>query len=149
MLTPKQKRFVDEYMIDLNATKSAERAGYSKKTANPQGARLLANVSVSEEIKKRQGVLSEKAEIKQEDILNRQNKISQAFELLLELMTKPKRTALEERIFNSLCYTLRAADSTRADEFIAKQLGFGAEHVSENTDIVEINMNIIKKNKEE
>ncbi|MGA1806733.1 terminase small subunit [Sphingobium sp. WW5] len=45
-MTPKQQRFVDEYLIDLNATKAAIRAGYSAKTANEQGARLLANVSV-------------------------------------------------------------------------------------------------------
>ncbi|WIA54327.1 terminase small subunit [Sphingobium sp. WTD-1] len=45
-MTPKQQRFVDEYLIDLNATQAAIRAGYSAKTANEQGARLLANVSV-------------------------------------------------------------------------------------------------------
>jgi phage terminase small subunit len=45
-LTDRQRRFVDEYLIDLNATQAAIRAGYSKKTANEQGARLLANVSV-------------------------------------------------------------------------------------------------------
>ncbi|AOG22057.1 terminase small subunit [Acidovorax sp. RAC01] len=45
-LTPKQQRFVDEYMVDLNATQAAIRAGYSAHTANEQGSRLLANVSV-------------------------------------------------------------------------------------------------------
>lgn len=46
-LTAKQRRFVDEYLIDLNATQAATRAGYSARTANEQGARLLANVSVA------------------------------------------------------------------------------------------------------
>jgi phage terminase small subunit len=45
-MTPKQEQFVREYLIDLNATQAAIRAGYSAKTANEQGARLLANVSV-------------------------------------------------------------------------------------------------------
>jgi phage terminase small subunit len=45
-LTPKQSLFVKEYLIDLNATQAATRAGYSARTANEQGARLLANVSV-------------------------------------------------------------------------------------------------------
>ena len=49
-LTDKQKKFVEEYLIDLNATQSAIRAGYSPKTANEQGARLLANVSIQEAI---------------------------------------------------------------------------------------------------
>ena len=45
-LTVKQQRFVDEYLIDCNATQAAIRAGYSKATANEQAGRLLVNVSV-------------------------------------------------------------------------------------------------------
>ena len=45
-LTPKQKMFVEEYLIDLNATQAAIRAGYSEKTAYSQGERLLKNVEV-------------------------------------------------------------------------------------------------------
>lgn len=45
-MTDKQKRFCEEYLVDLNATQAAIRAGYSPKTANEQGARLLTNVSV-------------------------------------------------------------------------------------------------------
>jgi phage terminase small subunit len=40
-LTPKQRRFVDEYLMDLNATQAAIRAGYSTHTAEQQGARLF------------------------------------------------------------------------------------------------------------
>lgn len=49
-LTEKQQRFCEEYLIDLNATQAAIRAGYSPRTANEQGARLLANVSISKAI---------------------------------------------------------------------------------------------------
>lgn len=45
-LTAKQQRFCDEYLIDLNATQAAIRAGYSKKTAYSQGQRMLKNVEV-------------------------------------------------------------------------------------------------------
>lgn len=41
-LTPKQSRFVEEYLRDLNATQAAIRAGYSSRSANEQGAQLLA-----------------------------------------------------------------------------------------------------------
>lgn len=51
-MTDKQKVFCQEYLIDLNATQAAIRAGYSVKTANEQGARLLANVSVGREIER-------------------------------------------------------------------------------------------------
>lgn len=52
-LTPKQERFVNEYMKDFNATQAATRAGYSEKTAGVQGSVLLKNPKVSEEVKKR------------------------------------------------------------------------------------------------
>lgn len=52
-LTPKQARFVDEYLLDLNATQAAIRAGYSERTANEQGARLLAHASVKAAIQLR------------------------------------------------------------------------------------------------
>ena len=45
-LTNRQKRFVEEYLIDLNARQAAIRAGYSPKTAQEQASRLLANVKV-------------------------------------------------------------------------------------------------------
>lgn len=51
-LTEKQKRFVAEYLIEANATQAAIKAGYSPRTANEQGCRLLAHVSVKEAIEK-------------------------------------------------------------------------------------------------
>ncbi len=50
MLTPKQKRFAEEYAIDCNGTQAAIRAGYSPKTATKQACRLLVNAGVSEAI---------------------------------------------------------------------------------------------------
>lgn len=46
-LTARQKAFVERYCVHMNATQAAREAGYSPKTANEQGARLLANVSVA------------------------------------------------------------------------------------------------------
>lgn len=62
-LTPKQEMFVREYLIDLNATKAAERAGYSKKTANEQGSRLLANVSVASAVQAQMNKRAETVEL--------------------------------------------------------------------------------------
>ena len=45
-LTDKQQRFCEEYVVDLNATQAAIRAGYSANTAEAQGSRLLRNVKV-------------------------------------------------------------------------------------------------------
>jgi phage terminase small subunit len=52
-VTPKQKRFCDEYLIDTNATQAAIRAGYSEKTAYSIGQRLLKDVEVAAYIKER------------------------------------------------------------------------------------------------
>lgn len=52
-LNGKQQRFADEYLIDLNATQAAIRAGYSKKTAKEQGSRLLSNVNIKTYISER------------------------------------------------------------------------------------------------
>ena len=52
-LTPKQERFVSEYIKDLNATQAAIKAGYSEKTAGAIGSRLLKDVKISAEVKKR------------------------------------------------------------------------------------------------
>ena len=49
-LTDKQKRFCEEYLIDLNATQAATRAGYSAKTAYSMGQRMLKKVEVQEYI---------------------------------------------------------------------------------------------------
>jgi phage terminase small subunit len=46
-VTPKQRKFAEEYLVDQNATQAAIRAGYSKKTACAQGSRLLRNVKVA------------------------------------------------------------------------------------------------------
>jgi phage terminase small subunit len=46
-LTPKQARFVSEYLIDLNASAAAVRAGYTATNANVTGPRLLANVGIA------------------------------------------------------------------------------------------------------
>ena len=76
--TDKQLKFTQEYLIDLNATQSAIRAGYSKKTAKSQGQRLLTNVYIKEKITSLQKKTQSKLEIKKETILNQQNKINQA-----------------------------------------------------------------------
>lgn len=68
-LTAKQAQFVAEYLIDLNATQAATRAGYSAKTANEQGARLLANVSVRSAMDAAMKERGERTKITADDVL--------------------------------------------------------------------------------
>jgi phage terminase small subunit len=68
-LTAKQARFVAEYLVDLNATQAATRAGYSAKTAEQQGPRLLGNVGVRRAIDEALARRSERIELKSDDVL--------------------------------------------------------------------------------
>lgn len=70
-LTPKQARFVQEYMLDLNATQAAIRAGYSAKTAEQQAYQLLQKTSVQERIAEAQEARSKRTEINSDWVLNR------------------------------------------------------------------------------
>src|SRR4051794_41809085 len=62
-LNDRQACFVAEYLVDLNATQAAIRAGYSARTANEQAARLLANVSVAAAIAEAQAARSRRTEV--------------------------------------------------------------------------------------
>ena len=68
-LTDKQQRFVEEYLIDLNATQAAIRAGYSEATAEQQASRLLSNVKVAEAIAEAQSQRSQRTQITQDRVL--------------------------------------------------------------------------------
>lgn len=74
-LTDKQKRFVDEYLIDLNATQAAIRAGYKAKWVTTNVTKLLENTSVQEYLQDRQKALSERTEITQDRVLKELAKI--------------------------------------------------------------------------
>jgi phage terminase small subunit len=62
-VTPKQARFVEEYLQDLNGTQAAIRAGYSEKTANEQAAQLLKKPEVAKAIEAAKDKRSERADV--------------------------------------------------------------------------------------
>jgi len=68
-LTAKQQRFVEEYLVDMNATQAAIRAGYSEKTANQIAAENLAKPGIAEAIAASVKARSERAQVKADDIL--------------------------------------------------------------------------------
>lgn len=70
-LTPKQRRFVEEYLLDTCAGKAAIRAGYSKKTANQQGHILLSHPGIAAAIDAAKVKRSERTEIDADWMLQR------------------------------------------------------------------------------
>ena len=68
-LSPKQQRFVAEYLVDFNATKAAERAGYSPKTARQTGYENLTKSYIQAEIERQNKERTERLEVKADDVL--------------------------------------------------------------------------------
>jgi phage terminase small subunit len=62
-LTPKERKFVCEYLIDLNATQTAIRSGYSEKSAREIASRLLSKVNIQSAIQKQREKLEKSSEI--------------------------------------------------------------------------------------
>lgn len=76
-LTPKQQRFVEEYLIDLNATQAAIRAGYSEKSAQEIGAENLSKPMVAKAIQEALQERSERVQIDADYVLKRLVEIDQ------------------------------------------------------------------------
>jgi phage terminase small subunit len=74
-LTPKQNRFVLQYIIDLNGTQAAIRAGYSEKTAEYQASRLLSKVKVQEAVQEALKLREERTAITADYVLTGLKKV--------------------------------------------------------------------------
>ena len=75
-LTDKQRRFCEEYLIDLNATQAAIRAGYSKKTANEQGCQNLAKLNIQAYLQKLMAERSARTEIDADNVVRELGKLA-------------------------------------------------------------------------
>lgn len=139
-LTAKQQKFVDEYLIDLNATQAAIRAGYSPNTASAQGARLLINVNISNAIAQAMAHRSRRTGITQDRVLRELAKIAfvnandvidpdsatvrqGAAEEDLSCIQSVKVKMSESDIGSSSEREIKLADKLRALELLGKHLG--------------------------
>lgn len=76
LLTPKQQQFCLEYLKDFNGTQAAIRAGYSKKTANEQAARMLANVNIQNYIREINNTIQKSTIMDVQEIQERLTKVA-------------------------------------------------------------------------
>lgn len=130
-LTPKQERFIAEYMIDCNATQAAIRAGYSPKTANEQGARLLANVSISRSVEVEQAKRAGKVGLDSEWVLRRLKEISDRC-----MQAEPVLIREGSEWVESGEYKFDSSGANKSTELIGKHLGMF-------TDKLEVNGNMV------
>jgi len=75
-MTPKQQRFVEEYLVDLNATQAAKRAGYSAKSASDLGYRLLRNPAVAAAIAKAQNKRAARTRVSADKVVTELSKVA-------------------------------------------------------------------------
>lgn len=150
-LTVKQQKFCDEYLIDLNATQAAIRAGYSVKTAQEQSSRLLSNVMVQEAIgksmserSKRTGVnqdrvvleLAKIAFVKMTDIVNTNGEIKEsASEDDLSCIESVKYKHSDTDTGYSVEREVKIASKIKALELLGKHLGMWNDRVDVNVAI--------------
>ena len=114
-LTAKQERFVQEYLVDLNATQAAARAGY--KNAE-KGRQLVANSNVSAAIQKAKAERQKRTEVTQDYVI----------EKLKEIADKPASDCPES--------DLKYANKLKALEMLAKHTGVFDKQDNSNTDSV-------------
>lgn len=108
-LTAKQQRFIEEYLIDLNATQAAIRAGYSEKTAYAIGEENLRKPVIKAEIERLQAETSIKLQVTKETLIN-------------DLLTIKDLCLTNPRVTHN---------SIKAIEVISKMLGFNAAEKQE------------------
>ena len=89
-MTPKQKQFCREYMIDLNGTKAAVRAGYSSKSANRAASNLLSKIDIQTEIQTLREAQEKRTQVNADWVLN------QLRELALTACDSVKVSALDK-----------------------------------------------------
>lgn len=136
-MTDKQERFCEEYMIDLNATQAAVRAGYSPKTANEQGSQLLAKLSIQNRIAQLQAEQSRRTGVSADRVVRELAKI--AFVNAADLID-PKTASLKSDVSHDdlaavqsvkvktfgedgLEQEVKLADKLRALDLLGKHLG--------------------------
>lgn len=135
-LTPKQKRFCNEYLIDLNATQAAIRAGYSKKTSYAIGQENLKKVEIQNYMQK---IMNEKEDdliASQDEVLQYLTRVMRREEkesvvitkkvettnwILNELTGKKDKQVVKEEVAEIVEIPTKVSDANKAAELLGKR----------------------------
>lgn len=113
-LTEKQKAFVREYLVDLNATQAAIRAGYSKKNADRIGPELLGKTCVSAAVSEALQKRAERTEITQDKVLEEIARY--AFKEASDALDSDFKHTSKTKYIDMLCKHLGTYDARRNDQ---------------------------------
>lgn len=150
-LTEKQKRFCDEYLVDLNATQAAIRAGYSEKTAKQIAQQNLTKLDIQEYIKKRMAEKEDALIAKQDEVLQTLTRVLRRQEMDTVVVTCKERSSgydengkkviVEKEIPRVVQIPTRVNNLNKAAELLGKRYGLYTEKIETDVDM-ELNINI-------
>lgn len=118
--TERQQRFIDEYLLDLNATQAAIRAGYSERTAKSQASRLLTNVDIRARIEQLKKTRADRLNLDAYWVLKRLMDIS---DRAMQAEPVMEWDHSEQQLVPSGEYQFDSSGANRATELIGKHLG--------------------------
>lgn len=138
-MTTKQRLFCDEYLIDMNATQAAIRAGYSKKTAHAIGLENLEKPLIKEYIQKR-------LEEKESRLIAKQDEVLQYLTSVMRGQSQSEIVVVENiGDFTSEARTMKKApdekERLKAAELLGKRYALFTEKVGRDVDMA-LNINI-------
>lgn len=144
-LTEKQKRFCDEYLVDLNATQAAIRAGYSEKTAKQIAQQNLTKLDIQEYIKKRMAEKEDALIAKQDEVLQTLTRVLRRQEMDTVVVTCKERSSgydengkkviVEKEIPRVVQIPTRVNDLNKAAELLGKRYGLYTEKIETDVDM--------------
>jgi len=124
-LTAKQEKFCQEYLIDLNATQAAIRAGYSKDTAGSIGGENLGKPEIINRLTELRSDLIERTKLSQEWVLSNLKEVAErSLQARPVLDRKGKAVVIETaKGTKAAAYQFDASGANRATELVGKHLG--------------------------
>lgn len=138
-MTPKQKRFCDEYLIDLNATQAAIRAGYSKRTAKAIGQENLTKPDLKKYIDSRMAE-------KESELIADQDEVLKYLTAVMRGKTQAEVVVVENiGDYMSQARTMQKApdekERLKAAELLGKRYGLYTDRIEQEVDM-ELNITV-------
>lgn len=137
-LTAKQEMFIAEYIVDLNATQAAIRAGYPEKTAYSIGSENLRKPEIAEAIEKAFKARSKRVNLNADYVLNNLVEISERClqrAPVMEFDREEKRMVQKVDDDGNHIWTFDATGATKANELLGKHLKIFTEKVEHSGEI--------------
>lgn len=157
-LTERQKRFADEYLIDMNAEQAAIKAGYSKKYARGNAYKIVADSCIQEYIKKRMEEKDKELIASQDEVLKYLTKVmrrelkevvvvtckKEKTMMVVDESGVPRKQTIREEIPQEVEIPAKLSDANKAAELLGKRYGLFTDKID-----VDGNVPIIIKGSDE